>query len=96
MAPIANRKIIATKRALAIVTGSATLTTSGRMMVKRLGRCDLATLRHPRSYLMTFITPHLTMFTVIEVYAKRLRKLGRARVGSELMTYGTRRDVAIT
>lgn len=55
MATLTDRKIVATKRALAIVTTHTTLRTAGRVMVSRLGSSDLLSLWQSRPDLMTLI-----------------------------------------
>src|SRR5215813_8321074 len=55
MASSADVEVVATEGALAVVTGHATLPTSGRMMIERFGSCYLPPLRHSSPYLMAFV-----------------------------------------
>jgi hypothetical protein len=56
MTTFADRKIVTAKRALAVVTGHATLSAAGRMVVGGFRRCYLSTLGQTRFYLMTLVT----------------------------------------
>ena len=64
----ANRKVIATKSSLAVVTGHTTLSAARRVMIERFRRRDLPSLRHSRSYLMAFVTDDFLMLGVTETY----------------------------
>jgi hypothetical protein len=61
MTALAGSKVVTPKRALAIMTSHATLATTGRMVMQWLRRCDLSSLRHSRSYLMTLIATYFLM-----------------------------------
>ncbi|HEU4931512.1 MAG TPA: hypothetical protein VFT48_05500 [Pyrinomonadaceae bacterium] len=56
MATLANRKIIAAKGTLAVVTSHTTLSAPRGVMISRFRRTHLLSLRHARPYLMTLVT----------------------------------------
>jgi hypothetical protein len=78
MAALTDCEIIATKRALSIVTCHATLSRSRCMMIERLRLSHLASLWHARSNLMTLVARFLLMLCVTKTDSKRLRKSRRA------------------
>src|SRR6266487_6442209 len=89
-----NRKVIAAKGFFSVVARHATKGTACRMMIERFGSCDLSSLGHSRSYLMTFVTRDFLMLGVTETYLEGRGKLWRPRIAAEFMTRATRRDVS--
>ena len=78
------------------MTSHATLGPAGRMMIQRLGRTYLPSLRHARLYLMTLVAGYLQMFRVTETDAKRRHEFGRPRIAAQLMTRAARGNIATT
>ncbi len=76
------------------MTGQATLSATGGVVIERLGISNLSPLRHSGAHLMTFVASHLAVLCVTETDAKRLHELRRARVAAELVTRAAGRDVA--
>jgi hypothetical protein len=91
---LTNRKIIAAKRTLSVVTSHATLAATRGVMIERLRRGDLSSLRHSCSDLMTLSTDEFLVFCMIEADAKSLREFRRARITTQLMTGTARRNIA--
>jgi hypothetical protein len=73
VAPLAHGEIVSSKRALSVMTGYATLTGSVRVMIQRLWRRDLSSLRHSCSYPVAFVTGYLLMPGMIESHSECLR-----------------------
>ena len=94
VAPFAHREVVATKRALAIMTGHAALSPAGRVMIQRFGRRNLSALRHTRSDLMTLIATNLLMLRVIEADPECLSKFRSPRIAAQLMTRAARRNIS--
>jgi hypothetical protein len=78
MAALTNRKVVATKGSLAIVTCQATLTASRGVMVEWFRRGYLLPLRHTGANLMTLIAGDFLMFRMTEANSKGLCKTRRA------------------
>jgi hypothetical protein len=55
MATLANRKIVAAKRTLTVVTSHTTLSPAGSVMISRFWRADLLSLRRARPHLVTLV-----------------------------------------
>ena len=77
MTSFANRKIVATKHALAVVASHATLRLSRGVMIERFGRCHLSALRHSRAHLMTFVAGSLLMLQMTKTHFECLRQFRR-------------------
>ena len=78
----ANTKIIAAKRALAVVTRHATQSPAGRVMIQRFRRGHLPALWHARSYLVALIASYFLMLCMTKADAKCLRRRWGARVAA--------------
>ena len=89
MALFAKRKIITPKSALAVMTRRATLAAAGGVMIQWLRRGDLSSLRHPRSYLMTFFATVFLMLGMVKADPECLRRFRSSRVAAQLMTGAT-------
>jgi len=89
MATLANGKVIAAKRTLAVMTSQAAFPAAVCMMVKRFRRRHLSALRHSRSYLVTFVAGYFLVFGMIESHAERRGGLGSAGVTTQLVTRTT-------
>jgi hypothetical protein len=85
VAPLASGKIIAAECALAVMTSHTTLSASGCMMVKRLGRRHLPALRLAGPDLMTLSTGFFLMFGVTESYTESLCGFGCAAIATQLV-----------
>lgn len=96
MAAFANGKVLATKRALPVVTSQATLSAPGSVMIERLGLRDLPALRHAGANLMTLFAGSLLVLRMAEAHPKCLRELRGARIPSDLVTGAARRNIAPT
>jgi len=94
VAPFTNCEIITAERTLAIVTSQATLRATGRVVIERLRRGDLSSLRQAGTHLMTFVASHFLMLRMAEADFECRRKFRRARIATQLMTSATRRNVA--
>ena len=80
MAPLTDREIITSERALAVMTSHATLSPPRRVMIEWLWRGYLLSLRHAGAHLVTLIARYLLMLRMIEADPKRRRNFRRARV----------------
>ena len=87
MAALANGKIIAAECTLAVMTSHATLSASGRMMVKRLRRSNLPALWLTGPDLVTLSTGFFLMFSVTESNTKSLCGLRCPIIATQLMAY---------
>ena len=76
VAASAHREIVAAKRALAIMTGHATLSAAGGVMIQRFRRRNLSALRQARFDLMTFVAVYLLMLQMVEAYPECLSRFG--------------------
>jgi hypothetical protein len=94
VATLADGEVVAAKRALPVVASQAALSATGRMMVKRLRRRNLFSLRHSRPDLVTFGARYLLMFRMIKADSERLGRFRRPGITAQLVTRPTRRDVA--
>lgn len=83
---LARRKIVTAKCAFTVMTCHATLAATGCVMIQRFGCGDLPTLRHSRSYLMTFIAIYLLMLCMAKADAECLRKCRSPRIAAQRMT----------
>lgn len=77
MTALADRKVIAPKRAGPVMTSHAAPAASAGVMIQRLGRGHLSPLRHTATNLMTPVTSYLVMFSMTEADPKRLGELRR-------------------
>jgi len=93
MATLAGSKIIATKRALAIVASHAALPAPGRVMIKRFGRGDLSSLRHAGPDLMTFRARNFLMFRMVKADPESLGQFRGPGITAQLMTRSARRNI---
>jgi len=73
VAPLAHGEIVSSERALAVMTGQATLTGSSGMMIQRLWRGDLSSLRHSGSNLVALVTGYFLMPGMIKSHPECLR-----------------------
>jgi len=80
VAPLTDSKIIAAERAFTVMTSHATLSPSRSVVIERLWRSDLSSLRHTGSDLMAFIACYFLMLRVAEADSECRRKFRRARV----------------
>ena len=94
MAPLTNCEVIAAKRTLAVMASHAALRATRCVMVERLRRGDLSSLRHSRSHLVAFVAGYLLMFGMIKADAESLGGLSCPGIPTQLMTRTTRRDIA--
>lgn len=79
MTTFAGSKVIAAKRALAVVAGGAALSPSGGVMIESFGGGDLSFLRHAGTDLMTIAALRLgIMFGMTESQPERRHVLWRA------------------
>lgn len=86
VATLADCKVIAPKRALAIVARHAALPAAGRVMIERFGRGDLSSLRHSGSDLVAFGAGNFLVLRVVKADAERLGKFRRPGITTQLMT----------
>jgi hypothetical protein len=93
VATLANCKVIAAKRALAIVASHAALPSTRRMMIKRLRGGNLFSLWHSGSHLVTFSARYFLMFRMIKADSERLGRLGCPGITAQLMTRSARRNI---
>jgi hypothetical protein len=93
---LADCEVIAAKHTLAVMASHAALTATCRVMVKRFRRSDLASLRHSRSNLVTFVAGYFLMFGMIESHAECLGGFRSPGIPTQLMTRTTGRDIAAT
>ena len=70
MASRTSSKIVAAKRAFAIVTGQATLPIARGVMMERLGLRYLPPLWHAGANLMTRVASSIGVLRVTETYSK--------------------------
>src|SRR5574341_158312 len=71
----------------------AALGASGRVMIERLGRCHLPSLRHVGTHLMTFAASQLLVLCMTKADPKCLHEFRRARVPAQPMASAARRNV---
>src|SRR6266542_3948862 len=96
VATLANGKVIAAERALAVMARHTAHTAARCVMVERFRRRDLPSLRQSRSNLVAFVASYFLMFGMIESYAECLGEFRSPRVTIQLVTRAARRDVAAT
>lgn len=94
MATLANSEIITAERALTVMASHATLRPPRGVMIERLRRGDLPSLRHTGSDLMAFTACNLLMLCMTKADAECLRERRRPRIPTQLMTCPTRRNIA--
>lgn len=78
MAAFTNGKVLATKRAFPIMTGHATRSTAGGVMIEGFRLRDLPALGHAGANLMTLLAGSLLMFRMAKAHPKCLRGLRRS------------------
>jgi hypothetical protein len=86
VAPFANREVVATERALAVMASHATLPTTGRVMVERLRSGDLSALRHSGSNLVAFVAGNFLVLRVIKTDAKCASEFRSPGITAKLVT----------
>jgi len=94
VAALADRKIIAAKSPLPIVTTHTTLRAGRCVMIQRLGLSYLSSLWHSRPDLVAFGASYFLMPRMTEANAESLRKFRSASIAAQLMTRAARGDVA--
>jgi len=94
VATLTNCEVIAAKRALAVMASHATLRATGCVMVKRLRRRNLFSLRHACSNLVAFVAGYFLMLGMIESYAEGYGGLSSPGIPTQLMTRAAGRDIA--
>src|SRR5204862_5104306 len=94
MATFASGEIFTAKSALAVMAGHATLPTTGCVMVERLRRRNLPSLRHAGPDLMAFSAGKLLMLCMTKANAECLRERRRPRISAQLVTSAARRNIA--
>jgi len=93
MAPFTTRKIVAAKRALAVVTSHAALTAPRRVMIQWFRRGDLSTLRLTGTNVVAFVARHLLVLCVTEPDPKGGHHHRCARIAAQLMAGTARRNI---
>ena len=78
MATFTCGEVSATKSALAVVTGHATLAAAGRVMVQCFRHRDLPALQLARAHLMAFVAGNFRVSGVTEAHFEGRHHLGRA------------------
>src|SRR5437763_3203652 len=94
MASLTNGEVFAAECPLAVMTSHATLPATSRMMIQRLGRTYLPSLRHACFHLMTLVASNFQMFRVTETDPKRRHEFRRPRIATQLMSGAARRNIA--
>ena len=83
MTSLADGEIVIAERALAVMTGSAAQTASAGVMIQRLRRGDLTSLRKAGTHLMTIVTVGFwIMLGMTEAQVKGGHILRSARVAA--------------
>jgi len=94
VATLANRKVIAAERALAVMASHTAHPAAARVMIQRFGRGDLSSLRHAGSNLVAFVASFFLMLCMTKANAECLRERRRPRISAQLMTSAARRNIA--
>ena len=93
MATFADREVVAAKRTLAVMARQATLRSTGGVMVERLWRGHLSSLRQAASDLVAFGARYFLMLEVIKADAECRGHFRCPGITTQLMTRSARRDI---